>query len=128
MKITVTNDSPNRLLLVTRRSEGVRTQDTPIEPMQARAFTIDGPNTALSFAAGPVAESAAAPAAPPAAPVDQGAPAATQQPPAATKPRSWNETRSLARKLGAPQNVTKADAEALIAQHEAAQAAKATAA
>jgi len=116
------------MLTVTRRADGIRTNDEPIAPLQTRSFAIEGPNSALSFTAGPTVEAVKERSA---APVDQGARdqgdgAAPQNnagpPAAAAKPRSWNETRSLARKLGAPQNVTKADAEKLVAAHEAAQA------
>lgn len=128
MKITVTNDSPTNMLTVTRRADGIRTNDEPIAPLQTRSFAIEGPNSALSFTAGPTVKAVKERSG---APVDQGARdqgdgAAPQNnagpPAAAAKPRSWNETRALARKLGAPQNVTKADAEKLVAAHEAAQA------
>jgi hypothetical protein len=116
MKITVTNDSTDRSLLVTRRADGIRTQDEPIAPLQAREFLFDQPNTQLSFAEGPPAENAAAEMAPP---VDQGDGNGAQAA-GNSSARSWNETRAMAIKLGAPKNVTKAEAETLIAENEAA--------
>lgn len=132
MKITVANDSPDRMLTVTQRADGIRTQGAPIAPLSARSFILDKPNASVSFSAGPAVEATGEPSAAPVPP----APVAPTASDAAVleqailqhaEPRTWNETRALAIKLGAPKNVTKAEAETLIAAHEAAQPAEAAA-
>ena len=118
MKITVTNNSPDRLLSVMERANGIRNQRDPIAPGESRAFDLSAPQASVQFLPGVVVENPATPA--PAAAAAQPTPAAapTTQPDSVSTVNiadlPWPELRKLAIAAGAPKNVNKEQALALL--------------
>ena len=118
MKITVTNNSPDRLLSVMERADGVRNQKDPLPPGESRAFDLSGPQASVQFLPGVVVENPAAPA--PAAAAAQPTPAAapTTQPASVSTVNiadlPWPELRKMAIAAGAAKTVNKEQALALL--------------
>lgn len=112
MKISITNhDETNAASLIHRRA-GMRVGTFLIEPGETKRLEIERPDEAFTVsrsaaAAAPVAKTPA-PAVPPVV--------AKPAEPAPPKKASWFEIRAKAIALGAPANVSKADAEKLVAE------------